>query len=146
MYALSCWRHQMETFSALLAICAGIHRSPVNSPLKGQWRGALMVSFDLHLNKRLSKQSWCWWVETPSRPLWRHCNVMCKRQWSIWTWTCSTSAAPSAKVRAFPSTLQGAQKNSDVYSNVVKLSTTKKIAPLNYTRRLLMVAAVYLLQ
>ena len=36
------WRHQMETFSALLAICAGIHRSPVNSPLKGQWRGALM--------------------------------------------------------------------------------------------------------
>ena len=26
------WRHQMETFSAQLAICAGIHRSPVNSP------------------------------------------------------------------------------------------------------------------
>ena len=40
----SWWRHQMETFSALLAICAGIHRSPVNSPHKGQWRGALMVS------------------------------------------------------------------------------------------------------
>ena len=38
------WRHQMETFSALLAICAGIHRSPVNSPHKGQWRGALMFS------------------------------------------------------------------------------------------------------
>ena len=32
------WRHQMETFSALLAICAG------NSPHKGQWRGALMFS------------------------------------------------------------------------------------------------------
>ena len=38
------WRHQMETFSALLAICVGIHRSPVNSPHKGQWRGALMFS------------------------------------------------------------------------------------------------------
>ena len=38
------WRHQMETFSALLAICAGIHLSPVNSPHKGQWRGALMFS------------------------------------------------------------------------------------------------------
>ena len=38
------WRHQKETFSALLAICAGIHRSPVNSPHKGQWRGALMFS------------------------------------------------------------------------------------------------------
>ena len=31
-------------------------------------------SFDLHLNKRLSKQSWGWWFETLSRPLWRHCN------------------------------------------------------------------------
>ena len=38
------WRHQMETFSALLAICTGIHRSPVNSPHKGQWCGALMFS------------------------------------------------------------------------------------------------------
>ena len=36
------WRHQMETFSALLALCAG--NSPVNSPHKGQWRGALMFS------------------------------------------------------------------------------------------------------
>ena len=32
------------------------------------------VFFDLHLNKRLSKQSWGWWFETPSRPLWRHNN------------------------------------------------------------------------
>ena len=37
------WRHQMGTFSALLALCAG--NSPVNSPHKGQWRGALMFSF-----------------------------------------------------------------------------------------------------
>ena len=34
--------HQMETFSALLAFCAG--NSPVNSPHKGQWRGASMFS------------------------------------------------------------------------------------------------------
>ena len=32
------WRHQMETFSALLAICAG------TSAHKGQWSGALMFS------------------------------------------------------------------------------------------------------
>ena len=38
------WRHQMETFSASLAFVRGIHRSPVNSPHKGQWRGALMFS------------------------------------------------------------------------------------------------------
>ena len=33
------WRHQMEFFFALLPIW-----SPVNSPRKGQWRGALMFS------------------------------------------------------------------------------------------------------
>ena len=33
------------------------------------------VFFDMRLNKRLSKQSWGWWFETPSCSLWRHCNV-----------------------------------------------------------------------
>ena len=33
----------MKTFSALLALCAGNSRSSVNSPHKGQWRGALML-------------------------------------------------------------------------------------------------------
>ena len=36
------WRHQMETFSALLALCVG--NSPVNFPHKGQWREALVFS------------------------------------------------------------------------------------------------------
>ena len=40
----SWWRHQMETFSALLAISAGNSPVPVNSPHKGQWRGAFMFS------------------------------------------------------------------------------------------------------
>ena len=39
------WRHQMETFSASLALCVGNSPVPVNSPHKGQWRGALMFSF-----------------------------------------------------------------------------------------------------
>ena len=38
------WRHQMETFSALLALCAGNSPVRVNSPHKGQWRGALMFT------------------------------------------------------------------------------------------------------
>ena len=38
------WRHQMETCSALLVFVRGIHRSPVNSPHKGQWREALVFS------------------------------------------------------------------------------------------------------
>ena len=68
------WRHQMETFSALLAICAG------NSPVTGEFPAQRPVTrsfdvfLDLHLNKRLSKQSWGWWFETLSRPLWRHSN------------------------------------------------------------------------
>ena len=53
----------------------GIHRSPVNSPHKGQWRRALMFSLIHALKKRLSKQSWGWWFETPSRSLWRYYNV-----------------------------------------------------------------------
>ena len=63
----------MDTFSALLAICAG------NSPVTGECPAQRPVtrSFDvfyLRLNKRLSKQSRGWWIETLSRPLWRHCN------------------------------------------------------------------------
>ena len=41
---ISWWRHQMKTFSALLALCAGNSPVPVNSPHKGQWRGALMFT------------------------------------------------------------------------------------------------------
>ena len=73
---LSCgrswWRHEMETFSALLVFCAG--NSPVTGE-KGQRRRVLMFSLICALNKRWNRQSWIWWFETPSRPLWRHCNV-----------------------------------------------------------------------
>ena len=64
----------MGTFSALLAICAG------NSPVTGEFPAQRPVTrtfdvfFDLHLDRRLSKQWWGWWFETLSRPLWRHCN------------------------------------------------------------------------
>ena len=66
----------METFSALLALCAG------NSPATGEFpsqrpvMGSFDVFYDLRLNKRWSKQSWGWWFETPSCPLWRHRNDM----------------------------------------------------------------------
>ena len=69
----SWWRHQMETFSALLAIY-------INSPVPGEFPAqrpgpvtrSFHVFFDLHQNKPLSKQSWGWWFETPPHPLWRH--------------------------------------------------------------------------
>ena len=59
---------------ALLALCAG------NWPVTGEFPAqrpvtrSLDVFFDLRLNKRLSKQSWGWWFETPSHSFWRHCN------------------------------------------------------------------------
>ena len=38
---ISCWRHQMETFSVSLSLGEG-NQLLVYSPLKGQWRGALI--------------------------------------------------------------------------------------------------------
>ena len=68
------WRHQMETFSALLAICAGKSPVPGDFPAQRPVTRSFGVFFDLRRNKRLSKQSWGWWFETLSRPLWRHRN------------------------------------------------------------------------
>ena len=65
----------MTSFSPLLNFCAG------NSPVTGEFHAQRPVTrsidalLDLCLNKRLSKQSWGWWFETPAPPEWRHCNV-----------------------------------------------------------------------
>ena len=73
-FRLAWWRHQMETFSALLAICAG------NSPVTGEFPAQRLVTrsfdvfLDLRLNKRWSKQWWGLWFEKPWCPLCRHCN------------------------------------------------------------------------
>ena len=64
------WKH----FPRYWPFVQGNHWSPVNSPHKGEWSGAFDVFFDMHLNKRLSKQSWGWWFQMNSRPLWRHCD------------------------------------------------------------------------
>ena len=68
------WRHQMETFSALLAICAGNLPVAGGFPTQRPMTRSFDVFFDLHPNKRLSKQWSGWWFETLSRPLWRHRN------------------------------------------------------------------------
>ena len=59
----------------------------VTGPLCGEFTGpdeyptqrpvtrSFDVFFDLRLNKRLSKQPWGWWFETPLWWLWRQCNV-----------------------------------------------------------------------
>ena len=82
-FQISWWRHQMETFCTLQALCEG------NSPVTGEFPSQRPVtrSFDVSLicalNKRLSLQSWGWLFETPSRSLWRHCNGVFSSK-SIW--------------------------------------------------------------
>ena len=63
----------------------GIHWSPVNSPHKGQWRGALMFSLTCawtngSANNRLSKQSRRRWFKMPSPSLWRHCKFFSRNK------------------------------------------------------------------
>ena len=82
------WRDENETFSAFLALCMG------NSPVTGEFPSQRPVTrgfdvfFDLHLNKRLSKQSWGWWFEMPSRSLWCHHNVVRKDPVTDPEWSC----------------------------------------------------------
>ena len=69
----------------------------VTGPLCGEFTGpgevptqrpvtwSFDVFFDLRLNKRLSKQCWDWWFKTPSRSLWRQCNVIVQEGRSIET-------------------------------------------------------------
>ena len=77
------WHHQMETFFALLVICLGI--SPVSGefPTQSQVTRKFDFLFDMRLYKPLSKQLRGWWFETPSGPLWRHCNYL-SDYWCCW--------------------------------------------------------------
>ena len=74
VWSLTWWRHQIETISALLAICAGNSPGTGDFPAQRPVTRSFDVVFDLRPNKQLSKQPWGWWFETPSHPLWRHAN------------------------------------------------------------------------
>ena len=65
-YLITWWRHQMETFSALLALLLVTGEFPAQRPVTR--------SFDVFFDLRLNKQSRGCWFETPSCPLWHHCN------------------------------------------------------------------------
>ena len=56
-HKLSCWRHQVEIFSALLAFCAGNSLATGEFPTQRPVMRSFDVFFDLHLNEQLSKQS-----------------------------------------------------------------------------------------
>ena len=75
-------------------------------PLCGQFTGhrwiyitkasdaGLWYVFDLCQNKHLTKQSWGWRFETPSRSLWRHCNALWVMNWKSVSITCINSQWP----------------------------------------------------
>ena len=72
IWTSSWWRHQMVT---------------------SEFPARFHVFYDLHLNKRLSKQWWGWWFEKASRSLWRHCDdsnvlVSGRRQFHCVIWCC----------------------------------------------------------
>ena len=66
-FTLSRWREDVikwkKNFRVTAHLCGEF---PAQRPVTRSFD----VFFDLRLKKRLSKQ---WWLETPSRPLWRHC-------------------------------------------------------------------------
>ena len=81
------WRHQLETFSVLLAFCA------VNSLVAGEFPAQRPVTrsfgvfIDLGLNQQLSKQWRRRWFKTPSCSLWSHCNASHKSLNSLYKCT-----------------------------------------------------------
>ena len=96
-WPLTWWRHQMETFSTLLVLCAG------NSPVTGEFASQRQVTWSFHvffymrLNTRLSKQPSGWWLETPPCSLWRHCQG-CAAGCRGWWWSTPRNSAWRARV------------------------------------------------
>ena len=65
------WKH----FPRYWPFVRGIHRWPMNSLHKGQWRGALMYSLSCAWINAWVNNCEGWWFETPSPSLWRHCLI-----------------------------------------------------------------------
>ena len=65
----------METFSALLSLYVGSSPVTCEFPSQRQVTQSSNVSYDLRLNKPLSKQPRRRWFDTLFCSLWRHCNL-----------------------------------------------------------------------
>ena len=76
------WKH----FPHYWSFVRGIHRSRWIPHTQRPATRSFDVFLDLRLNKRLSKQSWGWWFETQSRPLWRQCNASLTPWHFLWLW------------------------------------------------------------
>ena len=73
------WQH----FPRHWRFVRGIHRSSVNSPHKGQWRRALVLSLICVWTNGCAQQG-SRWFETLPRSLWRHSNASAR--WVLYHW------------------------------------------------------------
>ena len=62
-------------FFRVIGPLCGEFTGPGEFPAQRPVTRSFHVLFDLRLNKRLSKQPWGWWFETPSWSLWLQCNI-----------------------------------------------------------------------
>ena len=62
-----------KIFSVTGPLCGELSPASGEFPSQRPVTGSFVVLFHLRPNKRLSKQSWGWWFETPLRSIWRHC-------------------------------------------------------------------------
>ena len=111
----------METFSALLAICAGNSPVPGEFPTQRPVTRSFDVYFDLRPNKWLSKQSWGWWFETLSCSLWRHRNDIWNHWYGVWL---NVGSVPNHYIHQFDFLLKLESKSThslqqNIYENVV---------------------------
>ena len=108
----------------------GLGESPTQRPVMRSFD----VFFDLHRNKRLSKQSWGWWFGTLSRPLWRQRNaVKCKKsepQWTDWIEMMLTQQNLKLNNRwhhcymsTYDSQLQSADRDLYLLSNILSIKS-----------------------
>ena len=86
------WRHSQRYWPFVWENSPVTGEFPTQKPLTRSFD----VFFDLRLNKRLNMQSWGWWFETSSRPLWRHRNEAINSFTDI---TCVAQVSEQANLR-----------------------------------------------
>ena len=116
----------METFSVLLAICAGNSPVPGEFPTQRPVTRSFDVYFDLRPNKRLSKQSLGWWFEPLSPPLWRHRNDMGR----LLSGSLRILTALPHWTSNLISSYQGSAVRVPVYNKITKTHKTPHSSPL----------------
>ena len=131
----------METFSALLAICAGNSLVPGDFPAQRPVTRSFDIFFDLRPNKHMSKQWRGWWFETPSSPLWRQCNEPRLR------YSSAIMDTPSTNLRPRENTLWSSQSVAKHQRGWTewKYARKYKLAAAVWTRDTLIVIWTYLL-